>query len=98
MKIYTLDELLTQCDPDVLPAEIDWGPDVGLERLDYLPELLAQVDPDEIGWDWDPGAPKHHKEPDGMVIGQPFTGTRSPRMEFPGPGLATQTIHRPNPR
>ena len=51
---YTLEELLAQCDPDATPSgEIDWGPDVGFERLDYLPELLAKVDPDEIGWNWD---------------------------------------------
>jgi len=50
----TLEELLAQCDPKATsPGEIDWGTDVGLERLDYLPELLAKVDPDEIGWDWD---------------------------------------------
>lgn len=35
------------------PGETDWGTDVGLERQNYLPELLAKVDPDEIGWDWD---------------------------------------------
>ncbi|MEL7595455.1 hypothetical protein ACEUC8_20760 [Aeromonas veronii] len=51
---YTLEELLAQCDPNATsPGETDWGADVGLERLDYLPELLAKVDPDEIGWDWD---------------------------------------------
>lgn len=51
---YTLEELLAQCDPNATsPGETDWGTDVGLERLDYLPELLAKVDPDEIGWDWD---------------------------------------------
>lgn len=50
---YSLDELLAQCGSDESSSEIDWGPDVGLERLDYLPELLADVDPDEIGWDWD---------------------------------------------
>lgn len=51
---YTLEELLAQCDPNATsPGETDWGTDVGLERQDYLPELLAKVDPDEIGWDWD---------------------------------------------
>ncbi|MBL0472926.1 hypothetical protein ACEUAV_09330 [Aeromonas veronii] len=51
---YTLEELLAQCDPNAAsPGETDWGADVGLERQDYLPELLAKVDPDEIGWDWD---------------------------------------------
>lgn len=50
---YKLDELLAQCDPEAPPGEINWGPDVGLERLDYLPELLANVDPDKISWDWD---------------------------------------------
>ena len=51
---YTLEELLAQCDPNsTSPSETDWGSDVGLERQDYLPELLAKVDPDEIGWDWD---------------------------------------------
>lgn len=51
---YTQEELLVQCDPNATsPGETDWGADVGLERLDYLPELLAKVDPDEIGWDWD---------------------------------------------
>lgn len=52
--IYTLEELLAQCGPNATsPGETDWGTDVGLERQDYLPELLAKVDPDEIGWDWD---------------------------------------------
>ncbi|WP_272951237.1 hypothetical protein [Aeromonas veronii] len=32
---------------------MNWEPEVGLERLDYLPELLAKVTPDEISWDWD---------------------------------------------
>ncbi|MFM5742682.1 hypothetical protein ACET6W_08215 [Aeromonas veronii] len=51
---YTLEELLAQCDPNAAsPGETDWGTDVGLERQNYLPELLAKVDPDEIGWDWD---------------------------------------------
>ena len=51
---YTLEELLAQCDPNATsPGETDWGTDVGLERQNYLPELLAKVDPDEIGWDWD---------------------------------------------
>ncbi|HHQ4525293.1 TPA: hypothetical protein ACSP1O_003221 [Aeromonas veronii] len=51
---YTLEELLAQCDPNATSlGETDWGTDVGLERQDYLPELLAKVDPDEIGWDWD---------------------------------------------
>lgn len=46
---YTLEELLAQCDPNATsPGETDWGTDVGLERQDYLPELLAK-----IGWDWD---------------------------------------------
>ncbi|MFM5422135.1 hypothetical protein ACET8S_04610 [Aeromonas veronii] len=51
---YTLEELLAQCDPNATSlGETDWGTDVGLEHQDYLPELLAKVDPDEIGWDWD---------------------------------------------
>ena len=51
---HTLEELLAQCDPNAAsPGETDWGAYVGLERQDYLPELLAKVDPDEIGWDWD---------------------------------------------
>lgn len=51
---YTLEELLAQCDPNATSlGEINWGTDVGLERQDYLPELLAKVAPDEIGWDWD---------------------------------------------
>ncbi|MFQ1648540.1 hypothetical protein KW556_12230 [Aeromonas veronii] len=51
---YTLEELLSQCDPNATsPGEMNWEPEVGLERLDYLPELLAKVEPDKIGWDWD---------------------------------------------
>ncbi|WP_429058888.1 hypothetical protein [Aeromonas veronii] len=33
--IYTLEELLAQCDPSATAAsEIDWGSDVGLERFE----------------------------------------------------------------
>lgn len=52
-KRQSLEVLLAQCDPEDQLQDIDWGPDVGLERLDYLPELLTDVEPDEIGWDWD---------------------------------------------
>ncbi|MBL0456489.1 hypothetical protein JD499_04575 [Aeromonas enteropelogenes] len=31
---YTLEELLAQCDPNATsPGEMDWGQDIGLERL-----------------------------------------------------------------
>ncbi|MER0108464.1 hypothetical protein ABQG55_07175 [Aeromonas dhakensis] len=41
----TLDELLEELNDPLY--EIDWKSD------DAQPELLADVDPDEIGWDWD---------------------------------------------
>ncbi|EKP0316799.1 hypothetical protein RRM51_001035 [Aeromonas veronii] len=41
----TLDELLEELDDPLYG--IDW------KSGDVQPELLADVDPDEIGWDWD---------------------------------------------
>ncbi|EIS3740375.1 hypothetical protein LO908_002751 [Aeromonas hydrophila] len=41
----TLDELLEELDDPLY--DIDW------KSGDVQPELLADVDPDEIGWDWD---------------------------------------------
>ena len=32
---YTLEELLAQCDPNATsPSEMDWGPDIGSEKLE----------------------------------------------------------------
>jgi hypothetical protein len=32
---YTLEELLDQCDPNATsPGEMDWGPDIGSEKLE----------------------------------------------------------------
>lgn len=42
----TLDELLEELNGPLY--EIDW------KSGDVQPELLAEVDPDEIGWDWEP--------------------------------------------
>lgn len=41
----TLDELLEELNGPLY--EIDW------KSGDVQPELLAEVDPDEIGWDWE---------------------------------------------
>jgi hypothetical protein len=46
------DKPLAQSDAEDQSGEIDSGLDSDLVRLD-LSELLANVDPDEIGWDWD---------------------------------------------
>lgn len=43
-KSLTLDELLEELNGPLY--EIDW-------KSGVQPELLAEVDPDEIGWDWE---------------------------------------------